>query len=91
MAKEADDEPEDPIEASDSPKPTGRWDRRPSGEGVWLQRTETSLAGLGGSVRNPGPENVRLKEARGERGATARLSWAAQRLVGGLTAIICWD
>lgn len=88
MAEEAEDEPEDPIEASDSPKPTGRLDRRPSGEGVWLQRTETSLA-LGGSVRNPGPEKFRLKKARGERGATARLSWAAQRLVGELTAIIC--
>lgn len=85
MAEDADEEPEDPIEASDSSKLTERLDEKPSGLGVW-QRTETSLA-AGTSVENGGLEKVRLQKARGERGGTERVSGAAQR-VGELSAII---
>ncbi|RXH70082.1 hypothetical protein DVH24_007338 [Malus domestica] len=72
MAEDADEEPEDPIEASDSSKLTERLDAKPSGLG-------TSLA-AGTSVENRGLEKVRLKKARGERGGTERVSGAAQRL-----------
>lgn len=85
IAEDVDEEPDDPIEASDSSKPTGRLDGKPSGVRVW-QRTETSLA-VRDSVENDGLSKVRLKKATVERGGTERVSGAAQR-VGELSAII---
>ncbi|CAN6549363.1 unnamed protein product [Malus baccata var. baccata] len=66
MAEDADEEPEDPIEASDSSKLTERLDAKPLAAGT--------------SVENRGLEKVRLKKARGERGGTERVTGAAQRL-----------